>query len=242
MGYDDPRLAAIYDGDNPAGPDHDFFRRIADRHRVADIIDLGCGTGILTVTMTGPGRSVTGIDPAPAMLEYAQNRPGGNEVTWVLGTSEQIAPTSADMVLMSGNVAMHILHDHWLTTLEHIAHGLRSGAILVFESRNPKARAWAQWNLELTERETPAGRLRESLITDPPDKDGVVVMHCHNEFIDDATVLDVDQRLQFRSHERILEDLASVGLVVDATYSDWDSQPFHGGLNQPLMVFFARRP
>lgn len=240
MSYD-PRLAAIYDIDNPDGPDHDFFRRMADEHQAADIIDLGCGTGILTVTMPGPGRSITGIDPAPAMLDYARNRPGSDEVTWVLGTGEQIAPASADMVVMSGNVAMHILHDHWLTTLEHIARGLRPGGILVFESRNPEARAWEQWNYELTERDTPTGRLRESLVTDPPDKDGVVVMHCHTEFIDDATVLDVDQRLQFRSHEHIVEGLANVGLVVEATYSDWETQPFHGGRDQPLMIFLARR-
>lgn len=242
MGYDDPRLAAIYDIDNPDGPDHDFFRRMADEHRVTDIIDLGCGTGILTVTMTSPGRSVTGIDPDPAMLRYARGRPGSDGATWVLGTGEQIAPDSADMVVMSGNVAMHILHDHWLTTLEHIARGLRPGGILVFESRNPEARAWEQWNDELTERETPAGRLRESLTTDPPDKDCVVVMHCHNEFVDDGTVLDVDQRLQFRSHEQIVEDLTGVGLVIDAIYSDWNSEPFQGGHDEPLMIFLARRP
>ena len=28
--YDDARLAAIYDVDNPAGEDHAFFRRVAD--------------------------------------------------------------------------------------------------------------------------------------------------------------------------------------------------------------------
>ena len=27
-------------------------------------------------------------------------------------------------------------------------------------------------------------------------------MHCHNEFVDDRTVIDVDQRLQFRSREQ----------------------------------------
>lgn len=53
-------------------------------------------------------------------------------------------------------------------------------------------------------------------------------MHCRNEFIDDATTLDIDQRLQFHSHVRIVADLAGVGLVAETIYSDWDSQPFHG--------------
>ncbi|MGO4958504.1 class I SAM-dependent methyltransferase [Luteococcus sp. Sow4_B9] len=241
MSYDDPRLAVIYDIDNPDGPDHDFFRRMANEHHAADIVDLGCGTGILTVTLTGPGRAVTGIDPAPAMLDQARNRPGGDKVTWVQGTAEQITPGSADLVVMSGNVAMHILHEQWQTTLENIAKGLRPAGILVFESRNPESRAWQNWNDELGERDTPVGRLRESLATDPPDEDGVVVMRCHNEF-DDGTLLDVDQRLQFRSHAQIVQDLAAAGLVVDATFSDWSQQPFGGGPGQPLMVFLAKRP
>ncbi|MEL4504787.1 class I SAM-dependent methyltransferase [Luteococcus sp. H138] len=241
MGYDDPRLAAIHDIDNPDGPDHDFFRRVADEHQAADIIDLGCGTGILTVTLAGPGRTVTGIDPSRAMLDHARNRPRGDKITWILGTGEQIAPASADMVVMSGNVAMHILRDQWPTTLERIAHGLRPGGILVFKSRNPEARAWEQWNEGLTERGTTVGRLRESLVTVPPDEDGVVVMHCHNEFVDDQTVLDVDQELQFRTHGQIVEDLTAAGLVVDATYRDWHQHPFHGGHGEPLMVFLATR-
>ncbi|MCO0634263.1 hypothetical protein NGH33_10025, partial [Micrococcus yunnanensis] len=60
--YDDARLAAIYDVDNPAGEDHAFFRRVADEVSAARastrIVDLGCGTGILTVTLAGPGRDL----------------------------------------------------------------------------------------------------------------------------------------------------------------------------------------
>lgn len=63
--YDDARLAAVYDVDNPDGPDHDFFRALADEVSATRIVDLGCGTGILTVTLTRDDREVTGIDPAP---------------------------------------------------------------------------------------------------------------------------------------------------------------------------------
>lgn len=49
--YDEARLAALYDIDNPDGPDHDFFRAFAARIDARRIVDLGCGTGILTVTL-----------------------------------------------------------------------------------------------------------------------------------------------------------------------------------------------
>lgn len=139
MAYDDPRLAVLYDIDNPDGPGHDFFRALADARGASDILDLGCGTGILTVTRTAPGRTVTGIEPDPIMLERARSRAGGDRVTWVQGTAEQIAQGSADLIVMSGNVTMHIVQEDWPATLEHIARGLRAGGALVFESRNPEA-------------------------------------------------------------------------------------------------------
>lgn len=51
-GYEDPRLALIYDLDNPAGPDHDFFRSQAAETDARRIVDLGCGTGLLPGTLT----------------------------------------------------------------------------------------------------------------------------------------------------------------------------------------------
>lgn len=241
MSFDDPRLAVVYDIDNPDGPDHDFYRRLADETGARSITDLGCGTGILTVTLARSGREVTGIDPAPAMLEQAGNRPGGDRVTWLLGTAEMIAPESAELILMTGNVAMHIIGDAWHETLGHIAQGLRPGGVLAFENRNPEAEAWKRWNHDLAERDTPVGRLRESLVTEPPDHRGVVVMHCHNEFVDDGAVVDVDMPLQFRSHDQVVRDLAAVGLRVEATHSNWEQRPFTGGPDELLMVIVARK-
>lgn len=240
MTYDDPRLAVLYDLDNPAGPDHDFFRRFAENLGAEHIVDLGCGTGLLTVTLAEPGRTVTGIDPAAAMLERAAARPGGEAVNWVLGTGDAIAPDTADLVIMSGNVAMHIIGDDWHTTLAAIARGLRPDGRLVFEARNPAARAWETWNDPVAERETPVGLLRESLTTQPPDEDGVVVMCCHNEFVDTGDALDVAQSLQFRSREQIEADLLAAGLVTVNVWRDWAQTPFGGA--EALMVFEAARP
>ena len=93
-----------------------------------------------------PGRTVIAIDPAPAMLAKASSRPGGWEVEWRLGTSDQITPSSTEVVVMSGNVARHIVGGAWHETLRDVAAGLRDGGSLVFESRNPLARAWLDWN------------------------------------------------------------------------------------------------
>lgn len=241
MAYDDHRLAAIYDADNPDGDDHDYYRALADRVDATQIVDLGCGTGILTVTLASPNRNIVGIDPAPAMLDYAAARPGGDTVEWKLGTSELIDTDAADLVVMSGNVAMHIIGDAWHDTLADIARGLRPGGTLAFESRNPATKAWIEWNDELAERTTSVGQLRESTTTTAPDEHGVVTMYCHNEFVDAGGVLDVESRLQFRTGQHITADLKNVGLEVRNIWRDWTRTPFTDTPEERFMVFEAVR-
>lgn len=172
--FDQILMAAIYDEDNPDGPDHDFYRTLAQELNAKTIVDLGCGTGILTVALAGTDRKVMGIDPAPAMLDVARAREGGDSVQWVQGYSSQIEPNSADLVLMTGNVAMHILRQAWKQTLSDIAQGLKPGGVLAFETRNPDARAWEKWNETGVERMTSAGVLHETTTASEPDSSGSV--------------------------------------------------------------------
>ena len=46
--YTDPRLVALYDTDNPRGIDTDFFIQLANELQAQTVIDLDCGTGLLT--------------------------------------------------------------------------------------------------------------------------------------------------------------------------------------------------
>lgn len=154
----DPRLVALYDLDNPAGPDHDYFRSLADRLDARTIVDLGCGTGMLTVTLARPGRRVIGIDPDAGMLDWARRRDGADRVTWIQGDSRALAGIKADLVVMSGNVAQHIVGDAWPRTLHDIQATLSPGGVLGFESRNPAVREWTRWTREHTYGTLLAGR------------------------------------------------------------------------------------
>lgn len=237
--YEEELLAAIYDEDNPDGPDHDYYRDLARSIAATRITDLGCGTGILTATLAGPGRVVVGIDPATAMLELAQARPGGDEVEWRRGTSELIEPDSSDLVVMTGNVAMHILGDAWATALTDISSGLRKGGVLTFESRNPRTHAWQNWSSPADTRDTVVGSLRETTTTSAPDDDGIITMDSVNEFLDAGQTITVRQRLQFRTFDTLQDDLSAAGLRVRAIWQDWDCTPFTDSAEEPLMIFEA---
>lgn len=234
------RVAALYDSDNSPGPDHEFYRSLADEIGARHIIDVGCGTGSLTVTFAHPERDVTGIDPSAIMLDIARSRPGGGSVGWVHGDARQIVPGVAHYAVMSGNVAQHILGSEWPLTLKRLSDGLTLGGLLAFETRNPAARAWLEWAQPAQERETIEGRISESARIDGPTE-GLVTCHFSTTFLDTNETVTETLGLQFRSYAEISHQLHEAGFGDLVVYSDWDRTPFNPSLASPLIVFTARK-
>lgn len=235
----DPRIVALYDNDNPDGPDHAYVRRLADEVGARSIIDVGCGTGILTVTLARPGRRVVGVDPSAAMLAYARRRPEGDTVEWIHGDSQNIPPGPFDLAVMTGNVAQHIPDPQWQRTLADIHRALRDGGVLVLESRNPAVRAWETWvSSEPTTRQTAHGALREwneiQLLGC-----GVVRLIAHNVFEDSGDHVVESDDLVFRDRKAIEEQLHEAGFTVDAVHGDWVDSAFTE--NSPFVIVRARR-
>lgn len=238
--YRDVDLVQLYDLDNPGGEDHAYYRALADTLGARSIIDLGCGTGLLTRSLAGPGRTVTGVDPSRTMLDFASSQPGGDAVTWVPGDATALAPSgTADLAVCTGNAIMHLAPVELPTTLSALAGALRPGGVFAFEARNPAYREWERWTREATygERVTPVGRLREWLdVTEVAD--GRVTFDAHNVF-PDGTDRVYTSVLHFRSAERFRRELESAGFTDVACDGDWRGGPV--GDAARLFVFRARR-
>jgi SAM-dependent methyltransferase len=241
LGYVDPRLVALYDAANPPGPDGDFYRQLADELAAQVIVDLGCGTGTLTRSLACPGRQIFGVDPAPAMLDVARRGEGAGHVTWIEGYSDALQAWHADLAVMTGNVAQIFLdEEEWLATLRDLHRALRPGGVLAFESSNPAARGWEQWNRAetFTRTEMPYERLEEWLDVVSVG-DGRVHFQAHNVFVATGEVQVVDSVLRFRSADEIRTSLEACGFTVEQVYGDWQ----RGSLTEAsrVMVFVARR-
>ena len=240
MDYE-PRIVDLYDEDNPDGPDHDFYRALASD--ASQIIDLGCGTGILTVTLAGSKEgseqsAVVGIDPSPVMLDYARSRPGAENVTWVQGDSRNIPLREVDLAIMSGNVAQHIPDSDWRRTLTDLCQSMEIGGIISFESRNPEARAWESWSAEeKASRMTQHGE-RAEWTEISTDDDRVVQMTAYHHFVDSDDLVTEALTLVFRTKEEIQSDLEHAGFHVQDVYGGWKQEPFDS--SSPIMVFVAR--
>jgi SAM-dependent methyltransferase len=239
--YVDPRLVELYDSENPRGADTDFYVRLAADLDARQILDLGCGTGLLTRELAVDGRQVVGVDPAPAMLAVARRQPGADRVQWIEGDSSALGTPEADLVVMTGNVAQVFLDDsEWAATLRAIHAALRPGGHLAFESRNPDDRAWEQWNRDATyERiDSPHGPM-ECWLELVSVGNGRVRFAGHNVFTATGEVVVASSELRFRSRAELTDSLITAGFTVEHVYGGWDRGPVTSASR--VMVFIARR-
>jgi SAM-dependent methyltransferase len=239
--YSDPRLVELYHLENPRGPDADFYTALAAELGAKRIIDLGCGTGLLTRELATPGRELTGIDPSPAMLAFARRQPGAERVQWVQGDASVLGRPEADLLVMTGNVAQVFLDDgEWLSALGTIHAALHPGGRLAFESRNPADRAWERWNRAATFStfDPPGGRM-ESWVELTGVGAGRVSFEAHNVFLSTGEHIIVRSELRFRTLEEFTRTLKDSGFTIERAYGDWSRAPLLPASR--IMIFVARR-
>lgn len=234
----DPKIVALYDLMNPDGADHDYYRSLANRTDVHRILDLGCGTGILTVTLTVGNKEVFGVDPSPTMLAYARQRQYAENVSWVQGNSSVLEHGLFDLALLTGNVAQHIPDPHWAQTLADIRKNMPKGALLAFESRNPLQRAWESWNEQDPRSiDTPLGPLVEWNRTEELGESRVL-LKTFTEFTRTGEHIQEELILTFRTQQQVCKGLHDAGFEVTTVWGDWNKTPFDG--SQDIMIFEAR--
>jgi ubiquinone/menaquinone biosynthesis C-methylase UbiE len=239
--YGDTDLVALYDVDNPAGVDHDYYRALAETLNARRIIDLGCGTGLLTRALARPGRSVTGIDPSRTMIDWARRQPRAQEVSWIEGDASSIPVTGdVDLVLCTGNTIMHLSGEDLTAALRQIIRGLRPGGVVSFECRNPAAREWERWTREATigARDTSLGRLTEWI--------EVIDLTGERVTFDAHNVLPTGEDRVYTSILHFRDADAYQSALNDSGFEDIDVDGGWTGdaatTTSSLLVFRARRP
>lgn len=236
--FEDPRLARVYDPLDPDRHDLDVYAAIVHEFGAHSVLDIGCGTGTFACLLAARGIEVIGVDPAAASLEVARAKPDAGRVRWMRCEAAHLPPLQVDLATMTGNVAQVFLTDaEWNSMLRSAHAALRPGGRLVFETRDPAAKAWLEWNRAgvLSRADIPGvGVVRAWAEVSAVRGDRVSFRSTFVFEADDVT-LTSDSTLRCRGREDIEASVVAAGFVVD----DLRDAPDRPGRE---LVFVARCP
>ncbi|TAK94057.1 class I SAM-dependent methyltransferase, partial [Patescibacteria group bacterium] len=139
----DPELVAVYNTVCVLDGYEQFYFRLAKEVKAKTIVDIGCGTGLITCALAKQGYTTIGVEPSKLMLDVARTSPYGDKVQWIEGYASSLQAFNADLAIMTAHVAQFLLEKKELkATLNAIHTALRPGGYLAFESRNPAVSPW----------------------------------------------------------------------------------------------------
>lgn len=245
----DPRLVAIYDTVNPIAEYSEFYLHLAATLAASSIIDLGCGTGLVTCELAGQGHRMIGVEPSSAMLNLARRR-CHERVQWIEGNALHLGDVQADLAIMTGHVAQFFLDEaDWRATLAAIHKALRPGGRVAFESRNPNVQPWVD-NRVKSHIDWPAATSRRTAhdpVAGPLEwwfhvaavNGDRVRGEIHYLFAKSGDELISVNELIFRSRAELSRSLGEAGFSVESIYGDWDRRPADAA--SPEMIFVAAR-
>jgi len=239
--YTDERLVRICDALNARDHDWVFYE---DRIGPAPqrIADVGCGTGTFALRLAAAGHTVIGVDPAPAMLDFARGRPGAAGVTWIDGvTSDLPRELAFDCATMTGHAFQCLLTDESVgSTLYALRERLQPGGRLMFESRNPVMQWWLRWHGQMSKHDL---RIEDGSVEVTYDvlseRSQIVIFETHYRFTHSNAHLVDRSALRFMPQSDIAEHLRRAGFNDVEWLGGWDGTAFDEGTS-PEIIAIAR--
>jgi SAM-dependent methyltransferase len=135
--YDDPELYDLENDDFE--PDGGFILSLAQELN-GNILELGCGTGRITIPLAQAGLAITGLDILPKMLERAKSKAVHLPIEWVEADVRDFRLANRfKLIFESGATFQHLLNrsdqEKMLATVkEHLAADGRFLLSVVFPS------------------------------------------------------------------------------------------------------------
>jgi SAM-dependent methyltransferase len=230
--------AALYDLQNEWGPSDDYYLSRVMAARSA--LDVGCGTGTLLVEARRRGHpgELVGVDPARAMLAVASAKAA--DVIWQRSSAEELQLGRIfDLITMTGHAFQTLVEDDAIrAALRNFREHLSRHGHVVFETRNPLARAWETWHAAapVTVALPDGGQVRYAYEVMSVREEIV-------EFAENAVWVSGEetrhvQSLRFLSLNRLRSFMSESGLIIEEVHGDWDASPLEEGSPEIIVSGF----
>ncbi len=242
--YADARRYDLMTSRFASGEELEFYLRQARKYG-EPVLELGCGTGRLTIPLAEQGVAITGLDRSSIMLAYAQEKAAAQNaaVTWVEGDCRAFdLDKPFGLIFFPNNALLHLLA---LPDLEAcfacVRQHLKATGAFVFEIFSPA--------LELLTRD-PNRRYPVGEYQDPDRNCRFVVTESNRydastqinhirwfyryEDSTEETSADLDLRMLFPQEIDAL--LHCNGLRIEGKYGDYAETPFVSASRRQLLI------
>ncbi|MFD1888126.1 class I SAM-dependent methyltransferase [Paenibacillus wenxiniae] len=202
------------------------------------VLELACGTGLVTLPLAEAGIAIVGVDIAEPMLAYARVKGQGLPAHFIQADARTFQSDQRfSLIYLTGNAFQAFLSDEdQLALLRTVHQHLQPGGRFIFETRNPAA-------TDLSDEE-------ESPWSTFTDQDGQLVQVSGSQTYDASrsimhwvtyrtwphkrTISRIACR--FTDHDALIELLTSNGFEIQHQYADWDRTPFVPSSDLMIMV------
>lgn len=242
MSYDsgadyDAQYAGLYE------PEILYLTKLAlEQH--GPVLDLCCGTGIVTVPLADTGLEVVGVDISAAMLETAKSKTKGDNPTFILADVLEFTTTQRfGLALMTGNAFQCFLSEIEIAALlANVCGWLRPGGKFIFDTRLPEGydftldddfQLWSEYQ------DAAGDPVRFFAKQAAYDAESGVLHYEMQDVFADGAVKPSTETLKFTPLPRLLELLQGAGLEVTNRYQNWRLEPFRE--NGAAVVLEARK-
>lgn len=261
---DDPyaAIARWYDLQHDAFEDDLRFYEEVASGAGPDILEIGCGTGRLTVALARMGRSVTGVDASAAMLARCQARlsaePAAVQRRVTLAHADAralggVVPRPHSLALIPLNTLAHFTTlDDRLVVLSQVRERLVPGGSLVLDVdlHGPRrllelpGHLWLDdvWMIEPQDADRGAVQVAHLFTAFPlPGGDGLLVTHFYDAQAADGTVRRTIARMPMAllTCGEVELTLRQAGFAVEAVYGDFELTPYDTEAQRAVFVAHA---
>lgn len=133
--------ADIYDGLNTFLYDLQFYKKWLLKNKGSQILELGCGTGRLTIPIAKDGYDITGIDFTSSMLEQAKVKASraGLDIEFIQADMRTLdLPEKFDLIFIPFNSIHHLYKNEDLfKAFKVIKQHLKEGGLFLLDCFNP---------------------------------------------------------------------------------------------------------
>ncbi len=220
-----------------------YLRRIQEFG--GPVLELGCGTGQLTIRLAQAGVNVTGLDLSEPMLTHARRKASAQKVdiVWVRADCRDfVLNQQFGFSFFPANALLHLLHWRDLQAcLTQVKKHLKPGGAFAFEIFNPA--------LPMLMRD-PNSTYHVGVYPDPDGHNSVTITenntydaasqinHIHWTYHRDGQSEQAQADLNLRMYypQEIDALLHYNGFDLRAKYGDYDETPFKGDSSRQLIV------